>query len=430
LGTGVYALSEPGKLAVSDDGSMLYAASRSTNSIQPFDLPTMTAGTSFLMGPDGWRTADMDVIPGNPQALAVVRRDTDGSPYDQGAAIFVDGEKLPIDTHQLNPPYSAMVERLATANTDDVAYIYDGALSPHTKFGTMNIDLGPEGGIWLDHSTAGLLSSAGESDLQYDGGRVYSASGQVIDPDTHTKLGSYGLPFGGASFVSDSRADRIYFQYEGKINVFHQPTFAPIHGEAIDIPGFNGTGGDLIRCGPQTMAFRTDDKVYLVDSTSIIVPEPAVFNGDFSDGLLHWTATGPGDAAADTVGGLPAAVLTAGSEIVLGQSIDTPDEPFLLEFDYRFEQSDGQLAVELAGMQLALLDAADSPVGEFRHAGIGIYDPDVLGLFSMPLQFTFNGATDSQAAVTNVAMGEVPEPGTLVLLLMGLGALVLIKRRR
>jgi DNA-binding beta-propeller fold protein YncE len=50
LGTSVFVASEPNVLALADDGSRLYVASNSTNTITPFSLSTMTPGVPFPIG--------------------------------------------------------------------------------------------------------------------------------------------------------------------------------------------------------------------------------------------------------------------------------------------------------------------------------------------------------------------------------------------
>jgi len=263
IGTSVFAGSEPGQLALADDGSLLYVALGPTNRVGRFNVPTQTMGADFEMGPANYRVQDMEVVPGHPEALAIARRHTSGSPYNQGAAIFVDGEMLPTATGM------ASCDLITFSDSADVLYGHMSGISPHTTLLTLDVDLNPaDGGVRITKTTGGLVSG----DIQYDDGRVYTSRGHVVDPVNHSPLGSFaGIPFGGRAFVPDSANDKTFFVYGGKINIFHQPTFLAM-GE-IDVPGFGGDGKQLVRFGTDGLAFNTDDTVYILRNAA--VPEPS-----------------------------------------------------------------------------------------------------------------------------------------------------------
>src|SRR5262245_16035228 len=62
--------SEPGKLAVSDDGTKMYVALGGAAAVRPVDLVNFTAGTQFALGSDQFfgpfYAEDLSVQPGNP----------------------------------------------------------------------------------------------------------------------------------------------------------------------------------------------------------------------------------------------------------------------------------------------------------------------------------------------------------------------------
>jgi hypothetical protein len=85
-------------MAVADDGSRIYVASKATNLVTPFFIATMSPGQPFPIGSGDRRVDDMEVAPGNAAALAVTRSSSNNN---VGIAIFVDGVALPNETSDL-----------------------------------------------------------------------------------------------------------------------------------------------------------------------------------------------------------------------------------------------------------------------------------------------------------------------------------------
>ena len=86
---------EPGKLALSDDGTTLYVGLNGTGSVRRFNLASRSPGPAFALGADsffGTRFAeDIAVAPGQPGTVAVSMRFQGVSPRNAGLAIFDDG---------------------------------------------------------------------------------------------------------------------------------------------------------------------------------------------------------------------------------------------------------------------------------------------------------------------------------------------------
>jgi len=279
IGESVFVGSEPGPLALADDGSLLYVGFDTTNRVLPFDPLTQSAAADpFEIGPSNFRVEDMVVVPGNADSLAIARRHTSGSPYNKGVAIFVDGVKLPVDTNQFEN--QKLANAITYSDSPEVLYGHDSGISPHTNLITFDVDLSPEGGVTAVKTTGGVFG-VWQPDIQFDAGKVYSTRGGVVDPVEHDPLGSYDVPWYGGTFVPDSWAGMTYYQFDGKIHIFDQPTFLLRGG--IDIPDFTGEGFDLIRWGRNGLAFRTDEKLYLVDSAAVGGPASlaALASGDW-----------------------------------------------------------------------------------------------------------------------------------------------------
>src|SRR5207249_1382365 len=99
LGVPIFIGSEPGKLAVSDNGQYLYVSLDGAAAVRRLDLASGTPGLQFSLGSsplnDGlYYVDDVKVLPGNPSAVAVSRKSTITSSYGT-VAIYDDGIKRP-----------------------------------------------------------------------------------------------------------------------------------------------------------------------------------------------------------------------------------------------------------------------------------------------------------------------------------------------
>lgn len=102
LGTPVFVGSEPGKLALSDDGQYLYVALEGAGAVRRLDVATQTPGQQFALGTGQFGgqffVEDMEVLPGNPEAVAVSRRNTSSSPRHEGVAVYDNGVRRSVTT--------------------------------------------------------------------------------------------------------------------------------------------------------------------------------------------------------------------------------------------------------------------------------------------------------------------------------------------
>ncbi len=156
-------------------------------------------------------------------------------------------------------------------------------------------------------------------------------------------------------------------------------------------------------------------------------------NGNFEASLTTgWSVSGPGTAATvDQGGGQYAACLTAGSPVTLSQDVATPVAVFELAFDYEFLGADPActLTVELDSVLLDTLTAPPALVGDWTRHTILVDDPALIGLDAAELAFTYDGPTGTQILLDNVELTQLPEPGSVALLILGgLGALLRRKR--
>ncbi|HET8944015.1 MAG TPA: thrombospondin type 3 repeat-containing protein [Dehalococcoidia bacterium] len=250
LGTAVFLGSEPGKLAISDDGQYIYAALNGAAAVRRFDVSTQTAGVQFALGTDGFTgpyyVEDMDVLPGAPGSLAVSRRNSGFSPRHEGVAIYDDGVKRPIET----PGHtgSNVIEF-----SDSPTTLY-GLNNETTEFGfrTMTVDAS---GVTVTKVTSSLVCCFGV-DIEYDGGLVYTTIGKVINPVDHTLAGTIGAGL----FIEPNSALGRTFVLTGTapthtISAYDQATFTLVG--SIQVSGVSMGARNLIRWGDDGLAFTT-----------------------------------------------------------------------------------------------------------------------------------------------------------------------------
>src|ERR1051326_620959 len=199
--------SEPNRLAIADDGTTLYAGLDGAYSVRKFDASTQTAGTQFSLGSDSsggglLRVADFAITPGNTNAVAIGRRNTNFS--GMSVAVFDSGVQRPTTTSSFSGPgeflaFSASATKLYSTSSNGIS----------TGLATMKIDAN---GVSIT-STSSLAQS---SRIKFDNGVVYAGNGQVIDPDTNngTLKGTFGVTGNNVStsaFVTDSSVGRAYY---------------------------------------------------------------------------------------------------------------------------------------------------------------------------------------------------------------------------
>lgn len=260
----------PTKLARSDNGQLLYVGLDGEGAVQRIDLATQTAELKFSLGSDPffgpYFVEDMEVLPDSPQSVAVSRKYKTVSPRHAGVAIYDNGVQRPTTT----PGHtgSNVIEFSASASR---LYGYNNET---TEFGFRRMTVDASGVTVLDAFTSfmGDLIS-GIVDIKFDGGRLYTTSGRVIDPETRTVVGT----FPGAAGVAvkpDSALGRTFFLIPTggpsvKVSAYDLTTQQLLGTE--EVPGVSGSPSNLIRWGEKGLAFRTTGgQVFLVESPKLI----------------------------------------------------------------------------------------------------------------------------------------------------------------
>jgi sugar lactone lactonase YvrE len=250
--------SEPGLLAQGDDGRTLWLRLNGAgNAIRRYDMQTRTPGTQFV--PDSsFYPQDMAVMPGSPQTLALATR------Y-RGVVLFDNGVQRP----NVSNGGAYAINRVEFSDSPSVLYGYE---SESSGFSLVKFNVSASG-VTSTHLGSGLFYGY-SNDIKFAGGRLYSTSGRVIDPEAKMAVGTFQN--GGSTFTVDAALGRIFYLTNNVLTAYDLNTFLKIGSVTL----FNYTGAtptSLIRWGANGLAFRlpsissssNDSQLYIIQSALV-----------------------------------------------------------------------------------------------------------------------------------------------------------------
>ena len=269
LDNSVFVGSEPTHLAQADDGQTMYVELDGAAAVRRFNTATQTAGQQFSIGLDNfngvYRLSDLAVAPGNPGLVAVARQHRAVSPSQAGVVVFENGVQRP----NAGPGHISGDDFLAFSNSPSTLY---GA--GYSGLSTLTVDAS---GVTVD-STRSFISGNG---ITFHNGLIYGGSGEVIDPTTGAIVGTFSRfgDFYSNAMVVDPANSRVFFLAQQSssalIRAYDINTFVPLGSVTIQgIQGFPITTSSLVRWGTNGLAFRTDDKVFLVRTSLVNSSDP------------------------------------------------------------------------------------------------------------------------------------------------------------
>lgn len=260
VGTAVFVGSEPGPMAISDDGTVLYVSLDGAFAVRQVDLTAMTAGIQFALGSDPffgpYVAEDIGVMPGNSATIVVSRKNLGISPRHAGVAVYDDGIPRPDETQRHTG--SNRIEF-----SDDASVVY-GYNNETTEFGFRKLVIDAAG--ITEVNVARDFIGGFSVDIEYQNGRIYATNGAVLEPETPTVIGTYPDNRFGVSVVADPVAGIVYIlDRQGTIRLFDLVSFTLI--DTLPITEVNGNPSSLVQWAPGALAFRTSEsQVFFVDA--------------------------------------------------------------------------------------------------------------------------------------------------------------------
>jgi uncharacterized repeat protein (TIGR01451 family) len=267
VGAPIFAGSEPGKMALSSDGSTIWVALNGAAAVREVNLNTHTAGLQFSLGGgtgiyDSPKTAQaLAVLPGHPDtvAIAIPTSFTYSSVvtiYDAGVArANAQNANLPCCSGILGMVFDATGTRLYEAGSG---------------YGFATVD---NTGIT---STTSLNASVSSNDLRVDNGRAYLTSGIILDANTGNQLGVFSVgPSQNANgpVAPDSTIGEGFvltnpnFGSNFQISAYDLSSFV-LNG-SIPVAGVNSflaSPTSLTRWGQDGLAFTSGSQIYVLRS--------------------------------------------------------------------------------------------------------------------------------------------------------------------
>ena len=242
--------SEPGKLALSDNNIDLYVALNGSASVRRVNLKTGKVGMPFTLGErfGPLRVEDMEVMPGNPNVVAISRQSSEATtPRHGGVAVYDNGVQRPTTT----PDHTG--SNVIEWGAGGRVYGYD---QESTDFGFRRMEVTASGIAIVDVTKQ--LTNDFRVDITYSNGRIYMTSGAIIDDESKTLVGTLNTSGLVCPDAALKRAWVLSTSRSGvnKLKAFNTDTFLEVASQPL--PDIEGTPTRLIRWGKTGLAFRTN----------------------------------------------------------------------------------------------------------------------------------------------------------------------------
>ena len=263
----VVRMREPvGLLAISDNGQYVYAERTTTGGISRINVPLNNADLDFDLcwPPDGAQfggVGEMEVVPGQPQALAVCVRIGQGN---AGVVVFDNG----VPRANVGPSGSFF------GQVYHIAFPDSATLYETFPFSFRRLSVGPSG-VTLVEEAPDLVPGY-ESAFEYDSGLIYFNFGRVVDPVAKTIVRQY--PFRGL-VAPDAANGRVFFLTQSGTSAQPLLTLRAFGSEstnelwALPLPARSGAGMKLIKLGASGLAALTDaGRIFVVKLAEIAEP--------------------------------------------------------------------------------------------------------------------------------------------------------------
>lgn len=261
--------SEPSIMAISDDGQFIYTGFNGAATIRKFNVTTQTAGLQFPLGNDSflgpYYAEDIEVIPGQPNSIAVARKYTTVSPRFAAVAIYDNGVVRPtVADWYGNGEISNQIE----FKNSSLLFGYD---NESTAYSFNNLVVNSSGVSLISGNaiSGGFMSNA---NFVYAGNNhVYFPNGMSLDVSSTPFLdGTFPNVNGPVAY--DITNNLVCFGINNSGNIifkrFNANTFLTY--DYLNITQAFGTVKKIISCGHGMYAMITsDDKVVIINDAAL-----------------------------------------------------------------------------------------------------------------------------------------------------------------
>jgi hypothetical protein len=271
-------LAYSGKLALSKEGRYLYVGLNNGGSteggLRRLDLLQWTLGPERTLGQSdfcstspGLFVGEMEVLPDNPNAVAISLRDGGCSLGSDGVVIY------DYDTGVARPnrlPRHTAPHRITFSDSPSLLYGFDGSLLYR-----MSVDAG---GVQTTETIQGLANALGRG-FKFDKGRFYGQ--YVTDPVTSTVVGAYSdFPFWtlvlpdssvGRTFALGGTTPSCFSLTRCPLLVFDQENFNLIGSTMVGAALFSfAEPTKLVRWGEEGLAIVASDGQLILIRSSLV----------------------------------------------------------------------------------------------------------------------------------------------------------------
>jgi uncharacterized protein (TIGR03437 family) len=278
--------SEPGRLALTGDGSRLFTALNGAPMITPINLGTKQAEPPFTVIDTAstnslpWKPVGLAAIPNESKSIIVVRNASTQS-FDRTSVVVYDSGVLRQRTFDSlfdqGMPYTNFVQAIFPGDSFNSFYAADESLQygdgRHEVF-RLTVD---STGISLDRQLNSILLGNANGNTQfgsmtYTDGRLFTSAGQIYTPDTAQLLGSVAtdgipVPFSDHNRISYVQASAV--MRPSAVTVFDLTTFRPLATFPLDLPQSAPMVTAAVRVGASTIALATGSQIMLVPLSSL-----------------------------------------------------------------------------------------------------------------------------------------------------------------
>jgi hypothetical protein len=264
----VFMGSEPSVMAISDDGQFIYTGFTGAATIRKFNVSTRTAGIQFPLGSDSflgpYYAEDIEVVPNQPNSIAVARKYLGVSPRFAAVAIYDDNVVRPTVANWYG---SGQISNQIEFKNSSLLFGYDNETTAYS-FNNLIVNSTGVSLISGNAISGGFMANA---NFVYGNNYCYFPNGMALDVSS-TPFLSGTFPNVNGPVAYDIANNLVCFGINNSGNIvfkrFNANTF--LSYDSLSITQAFGAVKKLISCGNGMYAMNTsDDKVVIIKDANL-----------------------------------------------------------------------------------------------------------------------------------------------------------------